>query len=197
MTWQLLAGQFEWWADEALRNLGRRRYYAARGRVVAEEERGPALAMEVRPVAFVAQRSPWRLARIALQPQPDEAAIVAWADDATAVLAGSPATLRVLGPNETWGDLGLRRMLDPERLEALVPQPWSATFRVDGALVDGDLSVVPELVSLSADHYEAAYDAALGVLTRWTAVIDGEVAARHELRDLALLATGSDGAPAR
>ena len=197
MTWQVLAGQFEWWADEARRDLGRRRYHAARGRVFAEEEPGETLAVDTRRVAFIVQRSPWRLGQIALGPEFNEAAIVAWADDATAVLAGSPATLRVLGPNETWGDLGLRRMLEPARLEAHVPRPWAATFRVDGALVDGDLSAVPELVSLSTDHYEAAYDAALGVLTQWTAVIDGEVVARHELRDLALLATGSGGAPAR
>lgn len=100
--------------------------------------------------------------------------MVAWADDATVVLQGSPASGRALGPNESWGDLGTRRLLDPDPLEQLMARPWSAHFDVNGQLLDDNTSALPELVSLGTDHYEVTYDAELDVLTSWTAFIDGQ-----------------------
>lgn len=99
------------------------------------------------------------------------------------MLKGSPAEQHLVG-NEKWGDLGLRRMLEPIPLKTLVPRPWHAEFRVAGPLLERDLFVLPELVSLATDHYEVRYDADLDILTTWSAVIDGEAAQRISLTHL-------------
>jgi len=107
-----------------------------------------------------------------------------WADDATAVLKGVPATQHVVGPNHSIGNLGLRRMLDPESLQAFVPLPWPTSFDVPGHLLDDDVFVAPELTFLAVDHYEAGFDPALGLLTAWRGFIDGEVALSLTLSQL-------------
>lgn len=111
-------------------------------------------------------------------------AVVAWADNATAVLKGNPVEQFIIGPNTSWGDLSLRQMLEPNALEALIAKPWPELFHVDGDLLEHDMSLVPGLISLSTEYYEATYDAHLDVLTTWRAIIDGEEAQRIVLSHL-------------
>ena len=110
--------------------------------------------------------------------------MVSWADDATAVLKGDPVEQHVVGPDVTWGDLGLRQMLEPDALATLVGRPWASRFSVSGQLLDPDHGMLPALISLASDHYEVACDPRLDVLTSWSAVIDGEVAQRISLTQL-------------
>ena len=118
------------------------------------------------------------------EPDPLSPAVTAWADDATAVLKGVPAAQHIVGPNHSIGTLGLRRMLNPESLQAFVPPPWPPTFDVPGRLLDDDPFVAPAFTFLAVDHYEAGFDPALGLLTAWTAFIDGEVALTKTLTQL-------------
>jgi len=182
-----VTGVFERRVDEGRLDIGRHRFHKARGHVDLDgcgEERPTGLVLGTQ-WAFVARRHPWRLAivslcdRDALSP-----AVTAWADDATAVLKGVPATQHVVGPNHSIGNLGLRRMLDPESLQAFVPLPWPTSFDVPGHLLDDDVFVAPELTFLAVDHYEAGFDPALGLLTAWRGFIDGEVALSLTLSQL-------------
>ena len=186
MTWTVLSGVVEWWADEGLRDAGRRRFHESRGRDRSAEELLPRGSIDQETAAFVARRAPWRLALVTVQAASSraQAEVVSWADDATVVLHGSPASGRVLTANESWGDLGARRLLCPDRLEQVIARPWPPRFDLDGHLLEQDMSVLPELVSLGTDHYEVTYDPKLDVLTSWTAFLDGEVAARQQLRHL-------------
>jgi hypothetical protein len=117
---------------------------------------------------------------------------VSWADDATAVLMGNPAAQHLVPSNESWGDSGLRRMLEPGPLEALVPRPWGSLLTIDGELLELDTLLLLEFVSLAADHYEAAYDDELDALTSWTAFIDGEPAQRQALTHLTVISLAPD-----
>lgn len=197
MSWEVLAGAVEWWADEGLRDVGRRRFHEARGKGVSSDAAPLGTVDRVRAV-FVAQRRPWRLSEVALDTTNDEVtpAVASWADEATAVLKGSPARQHVVGPEESWGDLGVRQMLVPTALEVLVPKPWTAEFRVPGEVLERDVSVLPEFVSLGTDHYKVSYDADLDVLTAWTAVIDGAAAQRLVLSQTTSLARATGGAGA-
>jgi hypothetical protein len=193
MSWDVLAGAVEWWADEGLREVGRRRFHEARGTVSSDV--APLGSVDRVRAVFVAQRRPWRLSEVALDTTNDEVtpAVASWADDATAVLKGGPARQHVVGPNESWGDLGVRQMLVPTALEVLVSKPWTAEFRVPGEVLERDMSVLPEFVSLGTDHYEVSYDGDLDVLTAWTAVIDGTAAQRLVLSQTTSLVLAVDG----
>jgi hypothetical protein len=197
MSWQVLTGVVEWWADEGLRDIGRRRYSAARGKRPTGDEMSPG-HIDLARAAFAAQRNPWRLAEVSLSSVDDQVspAIASWADNATAVLRGSPAQQRLVGPNETWGDLGLRRMLEPDALEALVPKPWPAEFQVPGDAVERDLTLMADFVSLSSDYYAVSYNRDLDVLTTWAAIIDGEIAQRVSLTHLTAVDSPAGPAPA-
>jgi hypothetical protein len=70
------------------------------------------------------------------------------------------------------GDLGLRRMFEPGPVAEFYPEPWPPTFHVTGTLLDETPHVVPELATFSADF---------GVLSSWTAYIEGRVAVRRRL----------------
>jgi hypothetical protein len=118
--------------------------------------------------------------------------VVSWADDATAVLSGNPAAQHLVPSNESWGDSGLRRMLEPGPLEALVAKPWGRLLTVDGELLERDTFLLPEFVSLAADHYEAAYDEELDALTSWPAFIDGEPAQRQSVTHLTVISLALD-----
>lgn len=184
--WHVLTGVCEWWADEGIRDVGRARFREARGTELssAPGKRTPLGSIDCRRVAFVARRDPWRLAQVDVAGR-DDCPLVAWADNATAVLDDSPAKARIIGPKISYGDLGLRRMLHPARLETIVPKPWSSQLRIEGQLLERDMSVLPEFVSLGTDFYEVAYDEDLDVLTAWTAYIDGEAASRISVSQLA------------
>ena len=177
MAWRALTGVCEWWSDENIRDVGRARFHQERGSTVSSAHT-PLGTIDCSRVAFAAQRDPWRLAQVHVGGHDGRTAVVAWADEASAVLGGSPSDVRVIGPNESYGDLGLRRMLHPKPLEALVPKPWSPQLRIEGRLLEDDMFALPEFVSLAADFYEVAYDAGLEVLTAWTAYIDGAAANR-------------------
>lgn len=196
MSWEVLTGVVEWWADEGLRDVGRRRFHEAKGRAEGLGEGLPRGTTEWRGRVFAAQRLPWRLTEISLGSS-DSAypAVVSWADNATAVLKGSPAEQDVVDPNTTWGDLGLRRMLTPAALGRLVAQPWPTQFRVAGHLLEQGTPVLPQLASLATDYYDVVYDAGLGVLTSWSAVIDGEVAQRISLTQLTAVNSSPSPAP--
>lgn len=197
MSWQVLTGVVESWSDEGLCDIGRRRFHEARGRSVSAEDMIVRGRIDQPRAVFAAQRAPWRLTEILLGSSNDNvyASVVSWADDATAVLRGSPAQQHLVGPNETWGS-AVRRMLEPGALEALVPKPWAAEFRVSGDALERDMSVLPDFVSLASDHYEISYDAGLDVLTRWAAIIDGEVAQERALSRLAEMSAGASDTPA-
>ena len=90
----------------------------------------------------------------------------------------------MLASNESCGDLGAHRLLFPNPLSQLVPAPWPAQFTVAGDLLTDNMRLLPELVSLGVDHFDATYDADLHLLTSWTAVINGEPAARRALSRL-------------
>lgn len=188
MSWEVLTGVVEWWADEGLRDSGRRRFNEARGGTWLAGALPPGGIDRAR-AAFVAQRFPWRLSEVTMATTSDEItpAIVSWADDATSVLKGSPARQHVVRPNESWGDLGLRQMLNPSALEALVPKPWAAHFQVSGAVLERDASVLPEFVSLGTDYYQVRYDGDRDILTTWTAVINNSAAQRLSLSQLSSL----------
>lgn len=85
--------------------------------------------------------------------------------------------------------MGAFRLLCPGSLEQFIPRPWSPRFSLTGDVLEADMSVLPEFVTLASDHYEVTYEPELDVLTSWTAFIDGEVAARQQLRHLARLDT--------
>jgi hypothetical protein len=176
MSWSILLGVVEWWADEERRDAGR-------GTTTSG-----ATIDHVR-AAFVAQRSPWRLSEVTLDTtNPDVTpAIASWADAATAVLRGTPAQQHVVGANESWGDLCLRSLLLPTALEALLPKPWPSEFHVPGELLERDVSVLPDLISLGTDHYEVSYDPDLDTITAWTALIDGTPAQRVTLSNITSL----------
>jgi hypothetical protein len=187
VSWQVLTGVVEWWADEGLRDIGRLQRAGARS---APEHRTPSGTIDSTRAAFVAQRDPWRLSEITLGPHDDPAtpAVTSWADNATAVLTGIPARQHVVGPNETWGDLTVRRMLDPAALQSLVAKPWASRFEIPGELLERDITVVPELVTLASDRYEVTYNRELGILVTWTANINGAVAQRTSLTRLTTVA---------
>lgn len=185
MTWTVLTGVVEWWSDEGLRDLGRARFHERRGRHRSGGDLLPRGSIDQHTAAFVARRTHWRLAVVTTDAtSATQADVVAWADDATVVLHGSPASGRVLTPNESWGDLGARRLLCPGRLEQLIARPWPLRFTLEGSILEEDMGVLPEFVTLASDHYEITYDADLDVLTSWTAFIDDEPAARQQLRHL-------------
>lgn len=190
MAWSILTGVVEWWSDEGLRDLGRRRFHECRGKGRSDVDPLPRGTVEQDSAAFIARRTPWRLALLATdrttRSRPE---VVAWADDATVVLNGRPASGRVLTPKESWGDMGAFRLLCPGSLEQFIPRPWSPRFSLTGDVLEADMSVLPEFVTLASDHYEVTYEPELDVLTSWTAFIDGEVAARQQLRHLARLDT--------
>jgi hypothetical protein len=186
MSWQVQTGVIEWWSDEGLRDVGRNRYHQAVGHNVRSGSSAiGTLAFQRR--AFVAHRSPWRLAQVSLEEDytyandEDSVPVVAWADDAVVALRGTPATPFPLGPNTTLGNLGLRQMLEPEPLEQLTPRPWPIEMRLDGCLLERDMFILGAFISLGTHHYEATYEPELDVLTSWKAYIDGELAQRITL----------------
>ncbi|HEU4973718.1 MAG TPA: hypothetical protein VFT50_01410 [Baekduia sp.] len=189
MPWLVLAGIVEWWADEGRRDVGRRRFHEETGPTGCPGPAPPHVIDHIR-AAFVAQHQPWRLIEMSLPSKNPLITpfVVSWADEATAVLRGDPAKQHVVRPNESHGDLGAQRMLNPSALETLVPKPWTARFVVPGDLLELDVSVLPELVTLGADHYEVNYDRDLDILTTWTAIIDGAPAQRVSLREVTSLA---------
>jgi hypothetical protein len=188
MPWQILSGVVEWWAEEGLRDLGRRRRALSAGRTLNAEQIARGTLDTVR-AAFIAQREPWRLTEVTLLESPESTApvIASWADEATAVLRGKPAEQHVVAPNESWGDLCVGVMLKPHALRHLVPEPWPERFVVDGPLLEEDPALLPELLSWSTDRYEVVFDPGREILTNWTATIDGEVAQRITLSRLTAL----------
>jgi hypothetical protein len=142
-------------------------------------------------LAFVARCNPWRLAEISLDAPgagltPD---VAAWADDATAILRGSPPAQHVVGDDETWGDFALRDLLEPETLQTIAPKPWEGRFTIDGKDLGPDSRIALQLVSIGCERYEVEYDASLDVITAWTAIIDGQPAQRIQLSHLTALAS--------
>jgi hypothetical protein len=182
--WHALTGVCEWWADEGICDVGRARYHQARRPELSSGKVRPLGTVDRRRVAFVARRDPFRLAQVDLAGR-DACSLVASADNATAVLDGSPAKARVIGPKVSYGDLGLRRMLHPAALETIVPRPWPSQLHVEGHLMEADMSLWVPPLSLGADFYEVAYDEDLDVLTAWTAYIDGAAACRISVSHLA------------
>jgi hypothetical protein len=92
----------------------------------------------------------------------------------------------VLAPNGTMDPdtkdyLDVRAMADPSPLAAIIDLPSTGRFRVPGPPVEADLFLVPGLVTLSADYYEAERHEELGVLTSRKAIIRGVVAAEMTL----------------
>ena len=190
MSWQALTGVVEWWADEGLRDIGRMRFHRDKGHNLRDGPPEPRGTIALERHAFVARRSPWRLAQVSLEEdypyghEETSCPVVAWADDAVVALRGQPATQVQLRPNETLGDNGLRSMLEPEPLEEVLPRPWPTEIQLGGNVLEPDLVILPAFISLGADHYEATYEPDLDVLTSWNAYMDGGLAQRIALTSL-------------
>lgn len=185
MSWDLVSGLYDLWADEGLQGIGRARHHRAKAREVPDSAFEYVPDIFVKRSAFVAQRHPWRLTEIILADAGDApAAVVSWADDAVGVMKGEPARQHLVEhPYETqvWTNSILRQLLEPGPLEKLVPRPWAAHFRVEEELLRRDMTIVGPLVSLGAEHFEVTYDENFDVLTSWTAIIDGRPAERVSL----------------
>jgi hypothetical protein len=182
MSWDVLAGVIEWWADEDVRGVGRRRYNESKGRSMSDLV--PKVITCTIRSAFVARRRPWRMTQIVLTANVDRAAVLAWADDATAVLKGDPPSQHIVAENESWGDLGLRSMLEPGPMELIVRRPWPSTLRIGGHLLEQAEMIMHEFTSLGSDYYEVTYDSERDILTSWSAFIDGDLAMRQEITQL-------------
>lgn len=185
MTWRILTGVAEYRADEALCDLGRKRFHAERGNVLsrsAAASQQPRL--DVCRVVFLAQRSPWRLVEVALDDTADSLpGLVAWSGGFTTVLSTDGGPPAVLAPSAAVGDLGVKFLLDPRALRAILPEPWSGTFHIEGAVLEQDPFLVPEILCLGADSYEGTYDYGLRAITSLTAFLDGRVAQRRSLSE--------------
>jgi hypothetical protein len=190
MPWEVLTGVVEWWADEGLRDVGRRRFREVGGNPSSRAAISLGTIDRVR-AAFIARRSPWRLSEVALD-YADEMtpAIASWADHATAVLNGSPVQQHVVGPHESWGDFGVRQMLCPAALEAIVPMPWPGQFQIPGGAIGPDISTLAALVSLGTSYYDVRFDSDLEIISAWTAVIDGDAAQRVAISQVTSIAAG-------
>ena len=199
MSWQIISGVVDWWADEGLRDLGRCRRALADGRI-PNPQRIARGTLDFFRAAFIAQRDPWRLTEVILlehrdpwrltdgtlleAPESPAPVIASWADEATAILRGKPAEQHVVAAKESWGDFCVRVMLNPNALSQLVPEPWSDRFELDGPLLEHDPSILPGLFSCSTDRYEITFDPGREILMSWTAIIDGAVAQRVTLSRL-------------
>jgi hypothetical protein len=189
MPWDILAGTVEWWADERRRDVGRERFHRTRGTAASSDVASPG-TIDCTRAAFVAQRHPWRLSELTLDTSNDDVApaVTSWAGEATAVLKGAPARQHLVGPQESWGDLGVRLLLIPAAIEALIPKPWAREFQIPGEVLERDVSVLPELLSLGTGRYEVSYDGDLDIVTSWTAVIDDAAVQWVRLGQVASLA---------
>ena len=190
--WEVLCGTLEEVRDLRLEDLGRERSHKRRDPAVGAGDHDRLSGTQLFRAAFAARRDPWRLAMVNVEcdfaipgePRETDVALVAWAEGLTAIIHGDPAAGEVFGPGDgTFGDHSLGRLLRPQPLEGLVPPPWPAHFQVPGDVLGADeaMFLVPELVTIGADRYEAGFDAAAGVLTSWTALVDDEVATRFRL----------------
>jgi hypothetical protein len=154
--WSALSGVFTVQVDEPLCELGRAIYH---GMEPAESYSSDGLTVVERKLfSFIA--SPWRFAYVNMIVDEDHP-VGACADDLTP---------------ESRDHLGIRAMLDPSSLSTIIDLPSAGRFRVPGPPVEEVLFLVPGLVTLSADHYEAERHEELGILTSWRAVIRGVVA---------------------
>jgi len=155
--WSALSGVFTVRLDESLCEIGRTIYH---GGEPAEGLGGEGLTVVTRFLLLVAT-TPWRLAWVNLLDGDDYI----------------PAGASIDQPTSNGEDfLEVRPLLDPSPLKQLVDLPAAGRFRVPGPPVEEDLFLVPGLVALSADYYEAERDEELGILTSWRAVIRGAVA---------------------
>ena len=183
MVYSAVTGIFELWENQALL------VAASRGLLPEspwEHDRGrPAEMVITERWAFAARCRPLYLATVSLQSDEGSAAAsIAWAGSATAVITGDPLTAHAAAPNESWGDLGLKIMLEPALLETVIPGPWPDAFTVDGTRLAADPSVVPGFQARGADRFSATYDTDLAIITSWTAEIGGMAARRHVLSHL-------------
>jgi hypothetical protein len=191
--WEVLCGSLEVVRDLQLEDLGRKRFHARRNPDVRSEGCVGLSGRQLFRVAFAVRRAPWRLAMIEVEtdyaipgmPSEDDVVLVAWVEGLTTIIRGDPAATEVLGSDVgTFGDQQIGRLLQPEPLEDLVPPPWPAHFEIAGPTLDADeaMFLVPGLITLAADRYEAEYDRNIGILTCWTAYIDGKVATRFRVK---------------
>lgn len=180
MTWCVLSGECEWWADEGIRDVGRARFHQARGTELSSAQT-PLGTIEFSRIAFQVRRGS-RLVQMHVAGSDGTPDLEAWADEVSSVLFDArPLEAGARGVHASLSHGWLWSMLHPAPLEGVVPKPWFSQIRIEGHLLEPPTcSVFPAFVSLAADFYEATYDADLDVLTAWTAYIDG--AAAHRLR---------------
>jgi len=159
MAWTAMSGVLTWRADEALLEAGRGIYHGTEDR----EPRTRASELTVvRHRVFGAYARPWRCAWVNLL------------DDGGGPV-GAEADELDAGTRDY---LDIRGMLDPSPLSEVVELPGDGTFRVPGSSVEEDLTLLPGLVALGSDYYEAELRQELGIIVSWTAVIGGAVASQ-------------------
>jgi hypothetical protein len=186
MNWKVLAGLVEWSWDEALRDLGRQRFH---GQVHADPPYSGQSSVETDRAGFLVQRHPWRLALLGVEGRMRGSTLIDWGSNFNMAidLLDGLLTQEVVGPHDSVGDRGLRRMLEPTSLEKLIPKPWPDQFTLEGQALTEDMFVAPDLVTLGSDSYNVTCDPELGVLLTWQAMIEGQVAHSQTLRAITLL----------
>ncbi len=132
-----------------------------------EDAGGEPAVLEVRYL-FAVQRLPWRLA-IVFTDLSAPIVSVSWANTMTTAISASPIKAEVLGPDVSYGDLGLHRLLVPEGLEVVFPRPWPSELHIPGVALETEeaMAAVPELVRLGCNEYVATFDPDLGIVTKW------------------------------
>lgn len=189
MSWRLLSGSAEWFWDETLREVGRRRFHAQRNLEIVRSEASTIFPQQRDRAGFLFQRDPWRLALFGIEGHLSGSTLIHWgrAFNLNVDLVDGTLIQQVVGPEDSANDHGLRRMLEPSSLEQLVPTPWPDEFTIEGHALEANMFVAPELVSLSTDYYTVTYDRELGVLMSWQSIIDGHVAQSLTLNAIAVL----------
>jgi hypothetical protein len=154
--WSALSGLFTARYDEALTELGRSIYH---GKEIPSDSLPSESPSVVVRYLFGVLANPWRLAFVNL---------LIDNDDTHPAFASTDESVR--------DDWQVQALLDPSPLTEVVDLPEAGTFRIPGPSVEADLALVPALVVLSSDYYEAEMNQDLGILTSWRAFIRGRLA---------------------
>jgi hypothetical protein len=194
-SWSTMTGQLHTWYDERLLDRGRARYHGMAQGQMAANATAPDLPIVETRHRFWATASPWRvrMERL-LDSNPGatsyDVTIIAgtmwWVESDDEVLAGDAAAMI--------GTYNLDFLLRPSRLA------WGIHFRDAGetsiagrpairlqGIPTSDLTnEAPGLVVLRASEQVVTIDATLGIVRKREVFIDGQLAMREELSDLAI-----------
>lgn len=185
--WSTLAGRLDCEVDEALLDLARHRFHAARDRDAVQYT--PLAPQRTRlSCGFVAHREPWRLATISLGDGDGGwlSDVVAWSGRGWATLGGDPLVVRgdtrdPYRDGTAHGDCGLTAMLNPDWLGALIGAPLSDRVEVTPRRMlqlneREEWWYAASLIAIGIDRQIFTYRQNTEVLTSMTALVDDQVA---------------------